>query len=46
MNELIAAQEGSPEKASKGVHGRDILEETLTNPDAEIIPEVLKKGRA
>jgi hypothetical protein len=45
-NELLAAHEDRPQKALKGADGRDVLEETLTNPVSEIIPEALKKDRA
>ncbi|KAF4206740.1 hypothetical protein CNMCM8927_004513 [Aspergillus lentulus] len=45
-NELLAVQKYQLEKTFKGFDERDGLEETLTNPDSEIIPEVLKKGRA
>jgi hypothetical protein len=48
-NELLADQKDDIEKAKnvfEGVDGRDVPEEKLMNPDLELIPEELKKGRA
>jgi len=45
-NELLASQKDNMEKVFEGVDGRDVPEEKLMNPDSEIIPEELRKGRA
>lgn len=45
-NELFAEQKDHMEKVFEGVDGRDVPEEKLMNPDLEIIPEELRKGRA
>jgi hypothetical protein len=45
-NELLAPREGSPGEGFQGSRRAGCSRGDVTKPDVEVIPEVLKKGRA